>query len=188
MLYQASKYEAVGGGGHWDLGQMPGGGSRWAAYQVLRNRETGTTFLFVSTHLYVVSGATGDAARRDETTSLLKQAAAYAGSKGGLPIVYGGDFNSHVRHPLDGPAVATDSAGAADAQHVAVHRTLQQYNTANQYLRTPPASGLALDHLYVQPGVGVTAYRQVLKLSGGRFVGVIPSDHNPVVADLLIPR
>jgi endonuclease/exonuclease/phosphatase family metal-dependent hydrolase len=188
VLYSRSSYAPVGVGGHWDLGTMPGGGQRWAAYQVLRNRATGTSFLFISTHLYVVGGATGDTVRRDETRRLLKQARAYAASHGQLPIVYAGDFNSHPGHALDGPAVAMQAAGVADAEHVAQVRRFQQYNSANQYHRTPPAAGLALDHLYVSAGVAVPRWRQVLRLSAGRFVGVIPSDHNPVVADLLLPR
>jgi endonuclease/exonuclease/phosphatase family metal-dependent hydrolase len=188
VLYRTSTWAPVGIGGHWDLGTMPGGGQRWAAYQVLRNRATGTQFLFISTHLYVMGGATGDTVRRNETRSLLEQARTYAANHGRLPVVYAGDFNSHAAHPLDGPAVAMQAAGGADAQHVAQLRHFQQYNSANQYHRIPPAAGLALDHLYTSPGVGVTAWRQVLRLSAGRFVGVIPSDHNPVVADLLLPR
>jgi endonuclease/exonuclease/phosphatase family metal-dependent hydrolase len=105
-----------------------------------------------------------------------------------LPVVYAGDVNSHEGHPLDGPAVAMGATGTADAQLVAPHRTNVQYNSANQYRRTPPKSGLALDRIYASPGVAVGAWRQVLELSGGRLVGVIPSDHNAVVADLVVPR
>jgi endonuclease/exonuclease/phosphatase family metal-dependent hydrolase len=187
VLYKPSVYAPLGAGGHWDLGEMPGGGNRFAAYQVLRHRSTGATFLFVTTHLYVGSGLSGDQERRKETVSLASQARAYAASHGDLPVVYTGDVNSDERHQLDGPAVAMDAAQTADTQFVAPSRTNAQYNSANQYHRIPPASGLVLDHLYASPGVGVTGWRQVLKLSGNRFSGVIPSDHNPVVADLVLP-
>lgn len=188
LLFDASRYEALGTGGHWDLGTMPGGGSRWAAYQVLRNRSSGATVLVVSTHLYAIGGTAGDELRRQEMASLIRQATAYAEAQGGLPVVYAGDVNSHERHALDGPHVAAQATGTADTSLVAPSRTNAQYNTANQYHRTPPASGLALDRIYAAPGVAVVAWRQVLQLSGGRFAGVIPSDHNPVVADLVVPR
>ena len=45
-----------------------------------------------------------------------------------------------------------------------------------------------MDHLYVSPGVGVSTWGQVLDLDGGKFRGTIPSDHNPVYADLVLPR
>lgn len=186
VLYKTSTYAAVGSGGHWNLGTLPDG-QRWAAYQVLRSRSSGATFLFVSPHLYSGGGAIGDRARLAETTSMITQASTYAAAKGGLPIVYAGDFNSHERHPLDGPATAARTAHLADGLLVAQSLRNQRYNSANRYLRTPPASGLSLDHIYVAPGVGVSAWRQVLSLQDGRFLGVIPSDHNPVVADLVIP-
>jgi endonuclease/exonuclease/phosphatase family metal-dependent hydrolase len=187
VLYKPSVYAPVGAGGHWDLGEMPGGGNRFAAYQVLRHRSTGATFVFVSTHLYVGSGLSGDQERHKETVSLASQARAYAASQGDLPVVYTGDVNSDERHALDGPALAMDAAQIADTQFVAPSRTNAKYNSANQYHRIPPASGLVIDHLYASPGVAVTGWRQVLKLSGNRFSGVIPSDHNPVVADLVLP-
>ena len=52
----------------------------------------------------------------------------------------------------------------------------------------PDAAGLLLpvDHIYAEPGVGIRAWSQVLQLADGMFRGVIPSDHNPVLADLTI--
>jgi exonuclease III len=70
---------------------------------------------------------------------------------------------------------------------VAQTRTNAQYNTANGYQTTPMEDGYRLDYLFVTPGVAVTHWGQLLDLSHGQFVGPIPSDHNPVVADMLIP-
>jgi hypothetical protein len=39
----------------------------------------------------------------------------------------------------------------------------------------------------VPPGVGVRRFEVVASLTSGRYVGVIPSDHNPVAADLVLP-
>lgn len=188
LLFDNRRYVAAEPGGHWDLGEMPDGGSRWAAYQTLQDRVSGATFLVVSMHLYAIDGDVGDRLRQEETESMLRQASAYAAAHGGLPVIYAGDVNSHEQHALDGPRLATQATGTADALLTAPSRSGEQYNTANRYLRTPPASGLAIDRVYAAPGVAVAAWRQVLDLSGGRFVGVIPSDHNPVVSDLVVPR
>jgi endonuclease/exonuclease/phosphatase family metal-dependent hydrolase len=183
ILYRPDRYAPVGAGDHWQIGN-----ARWAAYQVLRNRQTGATFLFVAVHLSFASGSSGDTERENETKSLLKQARAYASARH-LPVVYAGDFNSHEGRPhtFDGPGIVMHSAHVADASEVAQSFTNRKYNSANQYLRTPPAYGRYIDRVFGEPGVALTSWRSYLTLSGGRFAGVIPSDHNPVAADVVIP-
>jgi endonuclease/exonuclease/phosphatase family metal-dependent hydrolase len=187
VLYKKSTWSPVGNGGHWDIGRLPEGGSRYGVYQVLRHRSSGASVLFVTTHLYTPGGLAGDRLRQQETESLIARSRAFASEQGGLPIVYAGDFNSHELHPLDGPAVAMRRAKAADGFSVSQIFANRQYNSANQYYRTPPASADNIDHIFADPGVGMRAWSQVLQLSAGKFRGVIPSDHNPVLADLTIP-
>jgi endonuclease/exonuclease/phosphatase family metal-dependent hydrolase len=187
VLYRTDLYEPVGGGGHFDLGTLPGGGERWAAYQALRSKSTGATFLVVSPHLYVNGGSTADDVRRAETATMVTLANKLAATLGRIPVVYAGDFNSHEGHAVDGPAIAARAAGLADSLLVAPSLADAQYNSANQYLRTPPAAGLSIDHIYASPGVAVTAWRQVLRLRNGTFDGVLASDHNPVIADVAVP-
>src|SRR5918998_822351 len=154
---------------------MPEGGSRYGTYQVLRHRSSGAAILFVTTHLYTPGGLAGDRLRQEETESLVAQARAYAAAQGGLPIVYAGDFNSHEQHTLDGPAVAMSRARIADGFEVSQIFANRQYNSANQYYRTPPAYADNVDHIFAEPGVGIRAWSQVLQLSAGQFRGVIPS-------------
>ena len=187
VLYKKSTWSPVGNGGRWDLGTIPEGGSRYGTYQVLRHRTSGATVLFVTTHLYVAGGLEADRLRQQETESLITQSRALAAQHGGLPIVYAGDFNSHEMHALDGPAVAMGRAKVADGFEVSQTFANRQYNSANQYYRTPPAFADNVDHIYAGPGIGMRAWSQVLQLVDGNFSGVIPSDHNPVVADLTIP-
>jgi hypothetical protein len=146
--------------------------------------------LFVAFHLVVVNSnhSADDAARERQTQSMIQQAHAYDSSLK-LPIVYAGDTNSAVEpsHPLDGPRVAMRSHNIADTFDSAQSRHNTRYNTGNQYYRKPPASGIYLDAIFAEPGVGVTSWNQLLKLSHGRFVLPIPSDHNPVVAGVVIP-
>jgi endonuclease/exonuclease/phosphatase family metal-dependent hydrolase len=188
ILYNKSVLKAVGHGNHWSLG----GGKidRFAAYQVLEDRATHAKFLFVAPHLMVGAGSHWDALRQHQTQVLLKKAKAHDAKVGNLPIVYAGDFNSHAPSPdiaFDGPARAMKAAHVADSIQVANSESNTKYNSANQYLRKAPKTHLSIDHVYVSGGIGVSNWTQLLNLSHGRFVGTMPSDHNPVVARLAIP-
>jgi endonuclease/exonuclease/phosphatase family metal-dependent hydrolase len=184
VMYRSDTYRAVGQGWHWDLGD-----SRTAAYQVLQQRATGAEFLFVSAHLIPNSGAKYDRERESETSSLVSQAESYAAKNGDLPIIYAGDFNSHAGrdHPLDGPGVAMRQAGVADSFLVSQQMVDAQYNSANHYWREPPRAGLSVDHVFASPGVGLQTFEIVLALRDRRFVGTIPSDHNPVLTVAAVP-
>jgi endonuclease/exonuclease/phosphatase family metal-dependent hydrolase len=183
ILYKTATYQAIGSGGHWNLGD-----TRWAAYQILQNRATGASFLFVSAHLLDAAGVGADAQRAAETKSLLSQAGNYAASAG-VPVVYVGDFNSDqcLRHSYNAPAIAMRMAGFADAFDVAQTRTRARYNTAENYKRTPPKNGARIDYVFAAPGVAVQSWGLVMDLAHGSFVGTIPSDHNPLVSNVVIP-
>ncbi len=183
IIYNDHIYRAVGAGGHWFIGTPA------AAYQVLQNRVTGAKFLFVAAHLLVGAGLSYDKVRESEARSLISQATAYAAAAGHLPIVYAGDFNSYLSptHQYDGPGRAMRAAHVADALQAATALVNRQYNSANQYLRRPPRGFNSIDHVFAGPGVGVRTWKLLINLSKGRLVGVIPSDHNPIVSDLTIP-
>jgi endonuclease/exonuclease/phosphatase family metal-dependent hydrolase len=189
IIYNSNTVQPIGQGGHWDLGEANLGHQHWAAYQEFRCVGTGAKFLFVAFHLVVVNnGVTDDRARQRQTESMIQQAESFAAGPN-LPIVYAGDTNSAVEssHPLDGPRVAMRAHQIADAFDVAASRHHTQYNTGNQYYPKPPASHIYLDAIFAAPGVGVASWDELLKLSHGRFVLPIPSDHNPVVARVVIP-
>jgi endonuclease/exonuclease/phosphatase family metal-dependent hydrolase len=183
ILYKTATYKAIGSGGHWNLGN-----TRWAAYQMLQNRATGARFLFVSAHLLHAAGVGADARRAAETKNLLSDAGRVAGSAG-VPAVYVGDFNSdqYLRHSYNGPAITMRAAHVADAFDVAQTRTRAQYNTAENYKRTPPKNGARIDYVFAAPGVAVRSWGLVMDLAHRKFVGTIPSDHNPLVSNLLVP-
>jgi endonuclease/exonuclease/phosphatase family metal-dependent hydrolase len=102
-------------------------------------------------------------------------------------VIYVGDFNSHEGHEVDGPGLVMRAAGVADADEVAQTTVNRQYNSANQYLRSPKPGHWDIDHVYAPAGVAVRRWEVALTLTGGRFVGTIPSDHNPLVADVVLP-
>ena len=181
ILFRNSSYAAIGAGGHWFLD-----GSTTAAYQMLQNTATGAMFLFVAPHLIVGQGASYDVMRENETRTLVQLA---RGQAGGQRIVYAGDFNSYLSHThlYDGPGRAMREAGIADGLLAAQSRVNQKFNSANQYLRTPPQDSVSIDHIFAEPGVSFRTWSELLNLSHGQLVGVIPSDHNPVVSAVTVP-
>jgi endonuclease/exonuclease/phosphatase family metal-dependent hydrolase len=184
IVYNSATYRAVGSGGHWVVGSAV-----YAAYQLLQSRSTGASLLFVSTHLANTSGRSGDVARQQQMQRVIDHARSYAAAHGHVPVVYAGDVNSHDghNHAFDGPGRATRAAHISDAFKSAYRRVNVKYDSANQYSRRPPAFGRSIDRLFAQAGVGIVSWHELLRLSGGRWVGVIPSDHNAVVADMTIP-
>lgn len=183
ILYKRSEYRAYGHSWHWALGDR-----RWAAYQLLENRVTHARFLFVSTHLLVGVGAADDSRRESETRTMLHKARAFA-RRHGVPVIYGGDFNSdhNAKHAFNGPVIAMRQARQKNAFKAASLRSLARYNSANGYERRPPEFGDHIDYVFASPGVTVRSWRLIMRLRHGKFVGVIPSDHNPVLAHLSYP-
>jgi hypothetical protein len=183
IVYRNTTYQAVGNGGHWDVG-----GGKWAAWQVLSHRGTGREFLVVSTHLNTLTGATYDAVRRTQTQNVVDRARALATGRGGIPIVYGGDFGSVKMswHPDDTPGAVMRSTRAADAWNVAQTVVNGRYSSVNQYKRVPVVDAGSYDRIFGSPGVAIRRWDQLLTLSAGKFVGTIPSDHNPVIADITL--
>ena len=181
ILFRNSSYATVGAGGHWFLDS-----STTAAYQMLQNTATGAMFLFVAPHLMVGRGASYDSQRENEARTLVQLARAQAG---GRLVIYAGDFNSYLsaRHQYDGPGRAMRAAHVADGLLVAQSVTNQKFNSANQYRRTPPQDSVSIDHIFADPGVALLTWAELLNESHGRLVGVIPSDHNPVVSAVTVP-
>jgi hypothetical protein len=184
ILYKKSVLSPVGNGGNWATGDNTA-----AAYQVLRARATGARLLFVSVHLIAPRGASADAKRGNETRSVLRQAQAYAARTKVSSIVYGGDFNTYLgewrTNDVSGSVLL--GAGVSDGITVAQSVYRAKYDSYNRYYRTAPHGGHSLDHVYASRGVAMTMWSEVLQLSRGKFVGAIPSDHNPVVSYVHIP-
>jgi endonuclease/exonuclease/phosphatase family metal-dependent hydrolase len=181
ILYRQDRWLATSTRGHWNLDS-----EKTAAYQVLKNRRSGARVLVISAHLAVGNGASADARRQNETEVLVSKAKALAAGR--FPIVYAGDFNSNrnKNHVFDGAGQAMQAAGIVDAERVAQVQRNKRYNTSNLYMRTPPAVDQNIDYVFASPGVAVYARSVLLNLSHGRFVGVIPSDHNPLVTHLYV--
>ncbi|GAB2470455.1 hypothetical protein GCM10027265_19420 [Jatrophihabitans fulvus] len=187
LLYRTAAVRPVGAGGVWTTGTTAGV-EHYAAWQEFG--APGSRVLVVAPHLPAGGGRAADATRWRETRTMLRLGTARA-RRSGVPVVYAGDVNSNesrTTHVFDGPGLAMRAAGVADAQYVAQRRYGLRYNSANQYRRVPPAFGDSIDRVFASPGVAVESVAVVVRLRAGRFVGMIPSDHNPVVAQLRLRR
>ena len=181
ILYRTAAYKPVGKGGVWSLG-----GDRFAAHHVMENRTTGARFMFVSVHTVAGHGRNLDGVRRSQTENLVEQAGA-AAQNADVPVVFGGDFNSAIgAYDQDAPGLVMRASHMTDARAVATKRYHASYNSANQYDRVPPLHHHCIDFIYTGPGVGVHSWGVIADLHHHRFVGVIPSDHDPVWADVSI--
>jgi hypothetical protein len=187
IFYDSSVVTPIAAGGHWIIGDPSA--SRYAQYQLFRTNATGATFLFVTTHLDASHGASWDRTRGVQTQSMINQSRAYAAKHGVTSIIYTGDYNSFPGEfeRTDFPGTAMLNAGFLDGIEVAASRTNAQYNSINSLFRTPPQGRGSADHVFVSPGIGVQSWGELLHLSGGQFVGTIPSDHNPIVSSVLLP-
>ena len=138
----------------------------------------------MTVHLDAPMGARYDAIRGAETKAMLGHATMYEARHGNPPAIYTGDFNTYEHeyrtHDLSGADMR--AAGLLDGIQVAQTLVNAKYDSLNEYYRVPRKRHGSAIHLYVSPGVGVVSWRELLHLSRGRFVGTIPSDHNPIVA------
>ena len=80
-----------------------------------------------------------------------------------MPVVYAGDFNSdQTSTSVDAPSLVMAGGKVDDAKSVAQAYSNSQYDTYNNYLRTPPAYGLAIDKIFAPPGVAAYSWRVIL--------------------------
>lgn len=184
ILYRKATVQPVWTGGNWSTGD-----GTYSSYQVLQVKRTGARFLFVSVHLTAPRGAKNDAKRGRETKSLLGQAQAYARQAHVSSIVYGGDYNTYLGEWRTYNYSGTVLLGArmSDGITVARSRYYAQYNSFNGYFRKAPTGGHSLDHIYATSGVALLSWGEIVRLNHGKFVGTIPSDHNPVYSYIQVP-
>lgn len=187
ILYDPSVLRPSGAGGDWKIG--PRGDTRYAVYQVFRSVRTGASFLFVNTHLIATAGSRWDVVRGAETEQMLSKATAFAARRGITSVVYVGDFNSYPNEYRVHDVTGSDmlAAGVTDDIEAAETRRDARFDSINGYYRVARKGHGSADHIYTGPGIGVRSWRELLHLSRGRFVGTIPSDHNPVLASIEIP-
>jgi hypothetical protein len=120
---------------------------------------------------------------------MLNQGRAYAASHGVTSILFVGDFNSYVGayHAHDFSGTVMRNANIPDSIGESRHYSNAKYDSINALYPTPKHGHGSADHIYATRGIGVLKWGELLHLKNGEFVTPIPSDHNPVYADVELP-
>lgn len=207
IVYNSASVELISAGSqrlHWE---DRANNERYVVWAVLRQRSTGTRFFFANTHLEAQADELGATKNYEVRRRQAAEVAATikARNTGKLPVIVVGDLNSHKwTKPSNGPYDVLRNAGYVDplgntynstttAPGATVERRIRtSLNSFNGFARVAPVrptwiNGTYLDYIFTTP-MRVSEWETVAQLdASGRFVGVIPSDHNLIRATVWLP-
>lgn len=178
IYYLKDKYTLIDSGTFW-LSETPE--KRWtksfdsacfrvASWALLENKETGVRYTHINTHLDHVLESTREAQMKVLIDCVQKVA-------NGSPIVMTGDFNAYEDNSLVYD-VACESFN--DAKKVAANsdtgRTFTSYGTKEE-----DGTG-AIDFIFADKSLEIDTY----KIIRNTVQDIYPSDHYPIVADIII--
>ncbi len=173
---------------------------RYVDWAVFEQRATRQQFFFANTHLE--PGKPQQSLRVRQVRELLRTIRSNNPNK--LPVIVVGDFNSFKWMPGgNDPYDAMLASGYLDplgnsyrstwsTRNAIVEKRIRtNYSSFNDYRRVPPRfaypNGTYLDYIFVSP-MRVAEWETVVNVdSAGRFIGVIPSDHNLIRASVFLP-
>lgn len=199
IIYNADRLRLLTQG----IFRLPRGSSRrfmdWAVFE---QKSTGKRFFFANTHLEPKDGRKGWAARKRQAAAIV---AAIGRLKDGLPVIAVGDYASTKwekwgNKPYDAMQNAgyLDPLGNAYRSHNSApgefveKRINTSYASLNMYKRKArnfggDVNGSNTDYIFMSK-MRVSEYEVVVRVdSAGRFIGVIPSDHNLIRATAYLP-
>ena len=184
----------------------PNDNERYVAWAIFRHAASGRAFFFADTHLEPNDDKSGSTLyydlRRKQAAEVI--ATIKAKNPDDLPVILVGDLNSHKwTAPSNAPYDVILAGGLHDqlgntyrSTHTATGATVEtrvrtNFATYNGFKRTAPRSayinGTHLDYIFTTP-MRMSAWENVANLDGsGNFVGVIPSDHNLIQAEVYLP-
>lgn len=145
--------------------------TRIATWGRFVDRSTGRRFLLLNTHFDHV-GQTA----REHSARLIRQRLAALGQ--GDPVVVTGDFNVTP----DNPAYTTMTTELGDARLRAAEPPHGPEDTFFGFTVERDVPGRRIDYVFTSPGVRSLRYATLTD----QYYGHYPSDHLPVVADLVL--
>lgn len=182
--------------------EMRADGARMAPWAIFEVKQTHARFFFLSAHLETSS----ERVRRAQWNELIARTPSLSQ---GLPVVMGGDFNS-PRKSRNNPTAASmlgpmkaagfgDTLGQTGTGMVTTATSRAEavvngnYNSVNRFSRTlnwyPSSSliGQDVDYLFASNALVVKKWEMVLDVAGRTLRGVVPSDHNMIRSELVLP-
>ena len=186
--------------GSQKLPQCSGCNERYVAWAVLEQKSTGQQFFFADTHLEPYSQY---ALRKAQSEAMMREIELRRPSR--TPAFVVGDFNSTryatptnapydevVSHGFVDPLGHTYKSTKISSKATAEKRIRAHYNSHNNFIRTVPhfssnENGSNMDYIFTT-SMRTLQWETVLDLdSAGKLEGTIPSDHNMIVAKVLLP-
>ncbi|MCA0308467.1 MAG: fibronectin type III domain-containing protein [Actinobacteria bacterium] len=182
---------------------LPRGASkRFLGWAIFEQKSTGKRFFFSNTHLEPNDGRKGWTARKRQANAIV---AATARLRDGLPVIAVGDYAStkwekwgNAPYDVMQRAGYLDPLGNAYRSHNSApgafveKRINTSYASLNMYKRKArnfpgDVNGSNTDYIFMTK-MRVSEYEVVVRVdSAGRFIGVIPSDHNLIRATAYLP-
>ncbi len=180
---------------------------RYMAWAVFEHKQTGKRFMFGNTHLENQGDSSGSTTFHDLRVTQTREgiAALKANNPEDLPTYVVGDYNSHKwTLPSNGPYDELIRSGYVDPLGNA-YRTMSttpgatvqkrirtNFSSYNSFKLKAPSftyiNGTYLDYIWTSKGIEVPEWETVVDIdAAGNFVGRIPSDHNLIRADTLLP-
>ena len=206
IVYNSSTVTLVAQGSKRLSAVDPKDNERYVAWAIFRHAASGRRFFFADTHLEPNDDNSGSTVyydlRRKQAAEVI--ATIKAKNPDDLPAVLVGDLNSHKwTAPSNAPYDTIVAGGLVDqlgntyrSTHTAPGATVEtrvrtNFATYNGFKRSAPRSayinGTHLDYIFTTP-MRMSAWENVAHLDGsGSFVGVIPSDHNLIQAQVYLP-
>ena len=178
IYYLKDKYDLIDSGTFW-LSETPE--KRWtksfdsacyriASWALLEDKETGSRYTHINTHLDHVLQTTREAQMKVLIECVNKVA-------NGSPIVMTGDFNAYE----DSQVYAVAQESFNDTKKVADSsddgRTFTSYGNKSEESHKGPG---AIDFIFASKELKVDTY----KIIRDTVQGIYPSDHYPIVADI----
>ncbi|MGH3457740.1 fibronectin type III domain-containing protein [Aeromicrobium sp.] len=183
------------------LPQCSGCNERYVAWAILEQKSTGQEFFFAETHIEY--GSSYYSLRKAQTEAMMAEVERRRPSR--MPAFVVGDLNSTryfnptnapydeiVSHGFVDPLGHTYKSARISPAATAEKRIRAHYNSHNNFIRTVPhfstnENGSNLDYIFTTP-MRTLVWETVLNLdSSGKLAGTIPSDHNMIVAEVLLP-
>jgi hypothetical protein len=172
IFYRSALFRQINGG-HFYLGD--GRNATWGKFEV---RKTGRIFYYVDVHLE--NGHGNDAKRAREMNVLLGRMAKINDT--GKPMIYAGDYNSGIHRSRDSPGVKMRAAGFSDTVGLVKDPVNADINSGHTFATTVLRSGDYVDHIWISKEFEALAWKQLVRITGGRYTRPVVSDHNALSA------
>jgi hypothetical protein len=172
IFYRPALFQQLSGG-YFAVGD--GRHATWARFKV---RKTGRIFYYVDVHLE--NGKGNDAKRSREMNVLLARMARINDTD--KPIVFAGDFNSGRHRSADSPGVKMRAAGLDDTVYLVKSPVNADISTSHSFSGTVLRAAAYVDHIFVSKDFDVMAWKQLVRITDGRYTQPVVSDHNALSA------